>query len=190
MMAPVLAGFIFGGRTRRVRVTATIMLLLVLAALALSLSRGAWLGAAVAALFLLVTLREAREKLLLILLPVAVIFALLWNVIPKAEPVQVVTARAEAFTTLSPYDDRDAIWREAIREIKSDPWTGQGPGGFVVASARAGSEASTVSAFHAHNLLLNWAAESGLPAAVHHRLLRSRARELGSDRLASLAGPG
>ena len=166
MMAPVLAGFVFGGRTRRVRVTATIMLGVVLAALALSLSRGAWLGAAVAALFLLATLREAREKLLLFLLPLTVIFALLWNFIPKAEPVQVVTERAEAFTTLSQYDDRDAIWREAFQEIKSDPWTGQGPGGFIVASARAGSEASTVSAAHAHNLLLNWAAESGLPAAA------------------------
>ena len=166
MLVPLAAGFIFGGRTRRVRVTATIMLGIVLAALALSLSRGAWLGTAIAALFLLATLREARKKLLLFGLPIVVVFVLLFNFIPKSEPVQVITARAEAFTTLSPYDNRDAIWGEALREIQSDPWTGQGPGNFIVASTRAGSEASTVSAFHAHNLLLNWAAESGLPAAA------------------------
>ena len=166
MLGPICAGFIFGGRTKRVRVTATVMLVIVVAALALSLSRGAWLGAGCAAVFLLITLREAREKLLLFLLPMVLVFGLLWNVIPQSQPVEVITQRAEAFTTLSPYDDRDAIWREAIREIKEDPWTGQGPGGFVVASSRAGSEASTVSAHHAHNLLLNWAAESGLIAAA------------------------
>jgi O-antigen ligase len=93
-------------------------------------------------------------------------FFALWSFLPKNQQVQVVTQRAEAFTTLSPYDDRDSIWREARREIRADPWTGQGPGNFIIASARAGSEASTISAFHAHNIFLNWAAESGLPAAA------------------------
>ncbi len=185
MLAPICAGFIFGGRTRRVRVTATLMLVIVVAALALSLSRGAWLGAACAAIFLLITLREAREKLLLFLLPMVLVFGLLWNVIPKSQPVEVVTQRAEAFTTLSPYDDRDAIWREAIREIKEDPWTGQGPGGFVVASSRAGSEASTVSAHHAHNLLLNWAAETGLIGAAI--IVLFGAALVGSGRVATRA---
>ncbi len=166
MAAPVAAGFLFGGRTRRGRMIAGGMLALILAALALSLARGAWLGAAMAALFMLVTLREARQKLLIIGLPVVLIFVGLWSYFPKNESVQVVTQRAEAFTTLSPYDDRDSIWREARREIKADPWTGQGPGNFIISSARAGSEASTVAAFHAHNLFLNWAAESGLPAAA------------------------
>jgi putative inorganic carbon (HCO3(-)) transporter len=166
MAAPVAAGFLFGGRTRRGRMIAGGMLALILAALALSLARGAWLGAGMAALFMLVTLREARQKLLIIGLPVVLIFVGLWSYFPKNESVQVVTQRAEAFTTLSPYDDRDSIWREARREIKDDPWTGQGPGNFIISSARAGSEASTVAAFHAHNLFLNWAAESGLPAAA------------------------
>jgi putative inorganic carbon (HCO3(-)) transporter len=166
MAAPVAAGLLIGGRTRRGRTIAGVMLGLILAALALSLARGAWLGAGVAALFMLVTLREARRKLLLFGLPVVLVFFAVWSFLPKNEQVQVVTQRAEAFTTLSPYDDRDSIWREARREIKADPWTGQGPGNFIIASARAGSEASTVSAFHAHNLFLNWAAESGLPAAA------------------------
>ena len=166
MAAPVAAGLLIGGRTRRGRTIAGVMLGLILAALALSLARGAWLGAGVAALFMLVTLREARRKLLLFGLPVVLVFFAVWSFLPKNEQVQVVTQRAEAFTTLSPYDDRDSIWREARREIKADPWTGQGPGNFIIASARAGSEASTISAFHAHNLFLNWAAESGLPAAA------------------------
>jgi O-antigen ligase len=166
MATPVAAGFALGGRSRRVRIAAAVMLVVILAALALSLARGAWLGAAVAAVFMVVTLPEARQKLLTFGVPVALVFALLFSFMPNNEPVQVVTQRAEAFTTLSPYDDRDSIWREALREIKADPWTGQGPGNFVVASSRAGSEASTVSAFHAHNLFLNWGAESGLPAAM------------------------
>jgi putative inorganic carbon (hco3(-)) transporter len=166
MATPVAAGFALGGRTRRVRVVAAVMLGIVLAALALSLARGAWLGTAVAAVLMIATLPEARRKLLTFGVPVALAFALLWSVLPQNEPVQIVTERAEAFTTLSPYDDRDSIWREALREIKDEPWTGQGPGNFSVASSRAGSEASTVSAYHAHNLFLNWAAESGLPAAM------------------------
>ncbi len=166
MAAPVAAGFLFGGRTRRTRTLAGVALGLILAALALSLARGAWLGAGAAALFMLITLREARRTLLLIGLPVVLVFVGLWSYFPKNESVQVVTQRAEAFTTLSPYDDRDSIWREARREIQEDPWTGQGPGNFIISSARAGSEASTVAAFHAHNLFLNWAAESGLPAAA------------------------
>jgi putative inorganic carbon (hco3(-)) transporter len=166
MAAPVAAGLLFGGRTRRTRIMAGVALGLILAALALSLARGAWLGAGVAALFMLITLREARRQLLLIGLPVVLVFVGLWSYFPKNEQVQVVTQRAESFTTLSPYDDRDSIWREARREIKADPWTGQGPGNFIISSARAGSEASTVAAFHAHNLFLNWAAESGLPAAA------------------------
>jgi putative inorganic carbon (hco3(-)) transporter len=166
MAAPVAAGLLIGGRTRRGRTIAGVMLGLILAALALSLARGAWLGAGVAALFMIVTLREARRKLLLFGLPVVLVFFALWSFLPKNQQVQVVTQRAEAFTTLSPYDDRDSIWREARREIRADPWTGQGPGNFIIASARAGSEASTISAFHAHNIFLNWAAESGLPAAA------------------------
>ena len=166
MAAPVAAGFLFGGRTRRTRTLAGVALALILAALALSLARGAWLGAGAAALFMLITLREARRTLLLIGLPVVIVFVGLWSYFPKNEQVQVVTQRAESFTTLSPYDNRDSIWREARREIQEDPWTGQGPGNFIISSARAGSEASTVAAFHAHNLFLNWAAESGLPAAA------------------------
>jgi len=166
MAFPVAAGFLFGGRTRRTRTLAGVALALILAALALSLARGAWLGAGAAALLMLITLREARRTLLLIGLPVVLVFVGLWSYFPKNEQVQVVTQRAESFTTLSPYDNRDSIWREARREIKEDPWTGQGPGNFIISSAGAGSEASTVAAFHAHNLFLNWAAESGLPAAA------------------------
>jgi putative inorganic carbon (hco3(-)) transporter len=165
MAGPIAAALALGGRTKRVRVAAAVMLVLIVAALALSLARGSWLGAGVAALFMVLTLREARQKLLLFGLPTVLVFVALWNVIPK-DDVAIVTQRAEAFTTLSPYDDRESIWSEARREIREDPWTGQGPGNFIVASARAGSEASTVSAYHAHNIFLNWAAESGLPAAL------------------------
>ena len=184
MMAPVLAGFVFGGRTRRVRVTATIMLGVVLAALALSLSRGAWLGAAVAALFLLATLREAREKLLLFLLPVTVIFALLWNFIPKAEPVQVVTATGGSFHHPEP------IRRPRRNLARGFPGDQERP----VDGARPGR-------LHRRELSRRLRGKHGLcgscaqPAPQlgcrkrparggDHRLLRDRARELGPDCLA------
>jgi O-antigen ligase len=66
----------------------------------------------------------------------------------------------------NPLDDRPAIYREAGRQIRDDPWTGQGPGNFPVASARAVSQARTVGAYHAHNVLLTVASETGIPAAI------------------------
>jgi O-antigen ligase len=80
--------------------------------------------------------------------------------------VTVVGARARAFTTLSPYDGRGDIYREAWREIRDAPLTGQGPAGFSVASARADSESATVHAAHAHNLALTWTAETGFPGLI------------------------
>ena len=80
--------------------------------------------------------------------------------------IAVVGQRAGALTALSPYDDRPAIYREAVREIRDDPLTGQGAGGFPVASARAGSEVSTIYVEHAHNLWLTWGAEAGIPAII------------------------
>jgi O-antigen ligase len=43
---------------------------------------------------------------------------------------------------------------------------GVGPGGFQVASTRVVSESSTLSYAHAHNLYLNWAAETGIPSLI------------------------
>ena len=166
MAAPIAAALVVGSRTRRARVLAGVGLVTILAALTLSLSRGAWVGAGLAFLLMLVTLREARRLVLVLSVPVVLLGLFVSSIGDSPSQLQVVEQRARALTELSPYDHRDRIYAEARREIRSDPVTGVGPGGFPVASARAGSESSTVSAQHAHNLGLTWAAETGLPGLL------------------------
>jgi O-antigen ligase len=166
LTAPIAASLIFGLRALRWRVAAVFALMLLLAALMLSLSRGAWIGAAVAALFMLVKLREARRLLVLVSIPLAIIGFFVWSLAPSSTEVKVVGERAKAISILSPHDDRKVIYKEAMREIRENPLLGVGPGGFPVASRRVVSETSTLSYGHAHNLYLNWAAETGIPSLL------------------------
>jgi putative inorganic carbon (hco3(-)) transporter len=166
LMVPVCTGLIFGARTIRWRVTAGVAVVILLATLMLSLSRGAWIGAAVGLLFMLIKLREARRLLVVLAIPLVVIGFFVWSLTPTATDVKVVGERAKAITVLSPYDDRRVIYREAYREIRENPLFGVGPGGFPVASTLVVSESATLSYAHAHNLYLNWAAEVGLPSVV------------------------
>jgi O-antigen ligase len=166
LMVPVCTGLVFGARTVRWRVLAGFAVVLLLATLMLSLSRGAWVGAGVALLFMLIKLREARRLLLVLAIPLVVIGFFVWSLTPTKTDVKVVGERARAITVLSPYDDRRVIYREAYREIRENPVLGVGPGGFPVASTRVVSESATLSYAHAHNLYLNWAAEVGLPSLV------------------------
>jgi O-antigen ligase len=166
MLALVAAGLGFGARSLQTRVLAFAAIPLLLAGLALSLSRGAWIGAALGALYLAIALPQARRAVVVVAVPLTIVAAVLAPSLPANPQIQVVQERLSVLTVRSPYDDRPAIWAEAIREIQDDPITGQGPGSFPVASVRAASEASAVAAYHAHNVLLTWAAESGIPAAI------------------------
>lgn len=164
--AAVGAGMVLGAKTVRGRLAAGGATAILLAGLMLSFSRGSWIGTGIALAYLLVALREARRLLLLLGVPLLILAVAAGGFAPNAPQIQIIGQRVQSFTTLSPYDSRPQIWAEARREIADDPWTGQGPGGFPVASVRAGSESTTAFAEHAHNLLLTWAAESGLPAAL------------------------
>lgn len=166
LTAMIAAALAFGARSRAARVTSALLLPLSLVALIFSLSRGAWIGTGIGFLYLLLVLREARRALVLVAVPFVAAGSLFGSFAPGGTDIQVVALRAESITTLSPYDGRPAIYAEAIREIRADPLTGQGPGSFPVASARAGSAASTVFPDHAHDLWLTWGAESGLPAVA------------------------
>ncbi|MDQ1696163.1 MAG: hypothetical protein QOJ03_1516, partial [Frankiaceae bacterium] len=66
----------------------------------------------------------------------------------------------------NPYDDRPAIYREAVHIIETHPLLGVGPENFVVAATKSASDTQTVAPLHAHNFLLTVAAEMGLPAAL------------------------
>jgi O-antigen ligase len=162
----VAVGLGLAARRTRDRLIAIALLAVVAGALVLSLSRGAWIGTAAAVLFVAVAFRESRRLILAVAVPILAVAAMAGSLAASSPQVQVVTERIGSLTVLSPYDSRPQIWAEAVREIRADPWTGQGPGSFPVASARASSEATTASADHAHNLWLTWAAESGLPAAL------------------------
>jgi putative inorganic carbon (HCO3(-)) transporter len=164
VLTPIAAAFVFAVRGLTARVLATGGLLLLVSALMLSLSRGAWLGVAVAAVYMLLTLREARHLVLALAIPaLAAGIALSSDNATDSRELQVIGERARSFTARSPYDGRTDIWNEARRQIKDDPWTGQGPGAFPAVSVRADSEANSIAPDHAHNLALNWAAETGLP---------------------------
>src|SRR5439155_13532947 len=82
LMIPVTAGLIFGARTTRWRVTAGLALVILLVTLMLSLSRGAWVGAGVALLFLLMKLREARRLLTVLAIPLVIVGFFVWSLAP------------------------------------------------------------------------------------------------------------
>lgn len=159
-------GTALGARSRRERWLARAAGVSAAAAMLLALSRGAWIGAFVGTLLLVVFVPSARRGLLAgaVVLAVAVpVFGLLTPDLPQVEIVR------ERVSTLrqpsdNPYDNRSAIWREARREINRSPWLGQGPGQFPVVSAQSTSS-GRVAADHAHNVLLTTAAEIGVPAA-------------------------
>src|SRR6266536_1343902 len=164
LVIPIAAGLMFVSPGRLMRFIAALSLLALLGTLIFSLSRSAWIGTGAAMLLLLFTLREARRLLAFILVPLILAGYLIFSFAPTPPEVQVVGERVRAIAVRSPYDDRAEIYHEALNEIREDPITGIGPGGFAIASRRAGTETSTVFAAHAHNLLLNYGAEEGLPA--------------------------
>ncbi|HEU6446282.1 MAG TPA: O-antigen ligase family protein [Gaiellaceae bacterium] len=164
LLTPIAAAFVFAVRGTISRLLAAGALLLIVAALMLSLSRGAWLGVAVAGLYMLFKLREARRLLVALAVPALIAGVALSSVdATDSTELQVIGDRARAFTARNPYDGRSDIWEEARRQIKESPVTGQGPGAFPVVSVRADSAASSITPDHAHNLALNYAAETGLP---------------------------
>ncbi len=167
MGALVAAGLALGGRNRRETILASVALGILLTGLTLSFARGAWIGLALGLAFLVAVLREARRAALVIGVPLILVAWLIGSFSTTGKTqIEVVNERLGALTTTSPYDNRRAIWREALREIREDPMTGQGAGSFPVASVRSTSTVSTVYAEHAHDMLLTWGAESGLPAAI------------------------
>lgn len=164
LVIPIAAGLMFMSSRRLARALGAVALLALLASLTFSLSRSAWIGTGAAMILMLFTMREARRLLAIIFVPLALIGYLIFSFGATPPEVKVVGERVQKIGTRSPYDERSQIYHEALREIREDPLTGVGPGGFVIASRRAGTQTSTVSADHAHNLLLNYGAETGLPA--------------------------
>jgi O-antigen ligase len=164
----VSLGVVLGARSRRERLGAAATVLISLAALGLTLSRGAWIGTVLAGLVLIAVLPQARRGLLLAGVPIVLAAAAFGVFRPSSPQVDVVSARLGTIVdpAANPYDDRPAIYREAFRQIRLDPLTGQGPGNFPRVAVRSASASQNVRPYHAHNVLLTVAAELGLPAAA------------------------
>jgi putative inorganic carbon (HCO3(-)) transporter len=163
----VALGATLGLRARTARLGAGLTMIISLVALSLSLSRGAWIGTAVGIAGVLVLLPEVRRTFLLVGAGVVVCVFIIALALPLSPQVQLMQARIAtlAHATDNPYDARTLLWREAVRQIADDPWTGQGPGNFADASLRGHSVALNIGLEHAHNTLLTVAAQDGLPNA-------------------------
>ena len=157
-------GLALGWPTARGRIVFRACASILLAGTMLSLSRGAWIGM-IGAMIVLVVMLPIRWRVLTVLGP-ALLVAVIAITLTSSNPLRVIQLRALALTAQSPWDNRTEIWAEARREIAAEPLMGYGPRNFQVASQQAASPANTANAKHAHNLLLGWAAEAGIPAAL------------------------
>jgi len=167
MTAMIAAGLLLASRSSARRFGYSAILAILVLSLTLSLSRGAWMGAGVGILVLLVTLPVARRMLLVAGIPLLIVGFVVSSLAPSSPNVRIVGERLLSFGNIDqPYDDRPAIYTEAIRQIRDDPMTGQGPGNFSVAAQRLTSGGIIVTASHAHSAYLNIAAELGLPALL------------------------
>lgn len=195
-------GWLIAARGRREQAVAGVAALASVAALALSLSRGAWLGAAVGLVALVVIHPKARRPVAAVALAgvTATLAGLL--MFPSSGPVEVVLHRVTSVSDPAgnPYDVRPITWQEALREFSERPVLGNGPGSFSVLSAQSPSELQFYPRMHAHNGLLTVAAEMGsfgalaligmavtLVIAVRGRARRLRAAHRWDD-LGVLAG--
>lgn len=149
---------------RRLAVLATVVMSV---ALLLSLSRGAWMGAALGALVLVVAVPRLRGPVGGLLGGVAVLGVIVATVVNLPE-LTVIRTRLASLGNPSdnPYDNRAAIYHEAVRQIESKPVLGHGPGSFPAVAAQTSSGKQGLEAEHAHNLLLTAAAEYGLVGAM------------------------
>lgn len=132
-------------------------------ALAFSLSRGAWLGLVLGLVALLVLHPPAWRRVVACLSALAAAVALALAVAPPAQ-LGIVVDRLATITDgrANPDDRRDLIRAEARRQIERAPVLGTGPGSFALESARADSVVAQYRRLHAHNVLLQVGAETGL----------------------------
>jgi putative inorganic carbon (hco3(-)) transporter len=158
-------GFFLTSSDRRVQLATAVALPVLLGGLLFSLSRGAWIGTAAALVVIGIWLPMVRRRLVALATPL-VVAAVLGALFLPAEAAHVVGQRVSALIDRSPHDDRLEIWGEALREIAADPVTGQGPGNFPVSSRAETVRSVLFAPLHAHNVLLTWGAETGLPGAV------------------------
>jgi putative inorganic carbon (hco3(-)) transporter len=134
-------------------------------ALAISLSRGAWIGSALGLLVLLALVRPAvRGRVVATLAAGTLALLAVAAALPDGSVLAVVADRATSLVSgqRNPYDDRPAIWQEALRQWTAHPLLGGGPGGYPVLVGQGSPELAASRPDHAHSLALTVGAEQGL----------------------------
>ncbi|MEI4273213.1 O-antigen ligase family protein [Klenkia sp. LSe6-5] len=130
--------------------------------LALSFSRGAWIGAAAGVAVLVVLLPGLRRPVLRAATAGLVLLATGATVAGNTPVLQLLLKRLDSLTAPSnPYDERPAIWSEAIHQIGQSPLLGTGPGAFAEKSVADQSVLRSDPAAHAHSLFLAVTSEQG-----------------------------
>lgn len=145
------------------RVAAGTGAVLVAAALTLSLSRGAWFGAAVGVLALLVLLPERRRRVGTLATGAAALGTLVLLLAPPSMS-SAVSQRVSSMITgdENPYDERSEVYAEAARQIADSPVVGQGPGAFSMTARGLTPDGYDLDISHAHSLVLVVATEYGV----------------------------
>ncbi len=157
-------GLFFSARTLWPRVAALVSVVVSLGALVFSLSRGSWIGLGLGLAVFLVLAPRARLPVLGAAGTALAAAAAAAVTLPGSPMLSIVVERAASLVAgqRNPYDDRPAIWAEALRQIALRPVLGSGPGGYPAIAVYRPSAVSTVAPDHAHDLFLTVFAEQGL----------------------------
>lgn len=156
-------GLALAARSHTVAWISALCALLAAANLVLSFSRGAWIGAVLGAVLLVVLIPASGRRHLrgaAGLLAVAV--PLTWILAPQVPSLVYERIVSIADPQSNPDDQRPLIYQEAYRQILQRPVLGQGPGNFQTASRMAEARGAGVDALHTHSMVLQAAAETGL----------------------------
>ena len=144
-------------RTRQTRVVLAAVLPLLVAALELTASRGAWIGAAAGAAVLVACAPRARAALLaLVLASVVVATAAI------GRDRETVMRRLASVPSVQANLDRWALWTAVPRIVRDHPALGTGYGTFTRVWPHYRPDTVHEEKPTAHNVYLNFAAETGL----------------------------
>ena len=163
MALPLLLGLLLLGYSRGETILFLYIACMVLAALILTLSRGAWLGIAVALVFMAICLlkdRHFHRKRLLIAICGTTLAAVM-IILSTTPVVERITTTAEKDTETNLYS-RIQGWKGTIDMIRDFPLTGTGPGTYTYAFTRYQPPGLGKHRTMAHNDYLHFIGETGL----------------------------
>lgn len=168
-------------KSRRVAELATITLIvaILLAALLASWSRGAWLGFSASLVVMLIALPRRLMKGISYALALAALFVSMWYVglLPRSVVSRITTAATDLITVSDvrgiefyPWNyavvERVAHWQAAVSMAQTQPFFGHGLGNYAEAYEDYRLINWEEPLGHAHNLYLNFLAETGVVGLV------------------------